>query len=224
MKTLLRQQVLRAAGADIRNTEGHAGCNKKFNSLVAGSSEPQYGSQSLVGTHLSQRTSSALSLAPWAAPETGQIEKTCRERVIKRKAEYQEKLYDKTCIGCTGKSQPHCRPRCTPCTAPRSCTPLKISINGASTLKSKLKLDWNCCDQAVFIVIPSGAVKVKMLSKPFLRHMELPLFMNGFISFGTFSPFLQTKTQTEGSPALPALPIYKKNWVQGEVGVKTLSL
>ena len=48
MKTLLRQQVLRAAGADIRNTEGHAGCNKKINSLVAGSSEPQYGSQCFV--------------------------------------------------------------------------------------------------------------------------------------------------------------------------------
>lgn len=77
--------------------------------------------------------------------------------------------------------------------------------------------------KAVSRIIPSGAVKVKMSSRPFLRHMELPLFMNGFISFGVFSPFLQTKTQMEGSPVLPALPIYKET-VQGEVGIKTQSL
>jgi len=71
--------------------------------------------------------------------------------------------------------------------------------------------------------IPSGAVKVKISSSPFFKHLVLPLFINGFISLGVFSPFLQIKTQTEGSPALPALPIYNES-VQGEVTIYTLSL
>ena len=57
-----------------------------------------------------------------------------------------------------------------------------------------------------FVLLPSGFVKVKILTSPFLRQLELSDFKNGLISLGVLSPFLRRNTQTAGLPLLPARP------------------